>query len=100
MRALALYDQHIGRIIALIAGVIAVSVFLYGALLLGAVSHAAGRTSAEDALRALSARVGALEGQFLSQTKALSPERAAALGYVEPILVATVFAGEPSLVLR
>lgn len=100
MRALALYDSHVGRAIAVLSGIIAVSVFLYGALLLGAVSHAAGRTSAEDAVRALSARVGELEGQFLAETKALSPEKAAALGYVEPVAVATVFAGEPSLVLR
>lgn len=100
MRALALYNQHVNRVVAALAAVTALSVFLYGALLLGAVSHAAGRTSAESSVRALSARVGELEGRFLAQTKALSPERAASLGYVEPASVATVYASQPTLVLR
>jgi hypothetical protein len=100
MRALTLYNTHIRRVVAVVAGIIALSVFLYGALLLGAVAHAAGRTTAEQKLRALSSEVSKLESHYLSQTKGLSPERAANLGFVPPIAVATVFAGEPSLVVR
>src|SRR3989338_7438594 len=55
MRILTFYNAYIGRSIAVLAGIVALSVFLYGALLLGAVAHAAGRTQAEKSVRALSA---------------------------------------------
>lgn len=100
MRAITLYNERVGQVVAGLTAMVAVSVFLYGALLLGAVAHAAGQTAAEDSVRHISAAVGELEASYLSMTKTLSPERAAALGYVEPVAVATVYADQPSLVLR
>jgi hypothetical protein len=100
MRIIYFYNQHVGRVVAVLAAAVAVSVFMYGALLLGAVAHAAGQTSAEDSVRTVSAEVGKLEGSFLSLAKSLSPERAELLGYVQPTAVNTVYAEEASLVLR
>lgn len=99
MHAINLYNNYVGRIVAALLGVILVSVLLYGVLLLAAVSHAAGRTAAEDGLRSLSSQVSQLEGQYLAATKGLSPERAAAMGFVAPTAVATVFAAMPTLTL-
>lgn len=100
MRLIALYNKHAGRTAAALVALTALAVFLYGALLLGAVAHAAGRTAAEQQLRTLSSAVSALEGRYLSATQALGPERATAMGFVAPSAVATVYAGAPSLVLR
>ena len=99
MKALALYHIYTPSIIASLAGIAGISVFLYGALLLGAVAHTAARTSAEKEVRNLSLAVSSLENQFLTETKSLSPERAAALGFVAPAAVATVYAGTGSLTL-
>ena len=38
MRILSFYNSYIGRTIALLAGVVALSAFLYGGFLLGAVA--------------------------------------------------------------
>lgn len=92
MRAISWYDTHVRRAVAIFAGSIGVSVFLYGMLLLGAVAHAAGRTTAEREITRLSAEVNALETQYLAKTIALSPERAASMGFVAPAAVATVYA--------
>ena len=100
MNALALYNTYTPRVIALLAGVAGIAVFLYGALLLGAVAHTAARTAAEKQVRSLSVSVSALESEFLTETKSLSPERAAALGFVAPAAVVTVYAGTGSLTLR
>lgn len=100
MRAITLYNTIAPRVIALLAGIAGVSVFLYGAFLLGAVSHTAARTSMEKETRALSASVSTLEGEFLAETKALSRDRAMELGFVPPKEVATVYAGDGSLTLR
>lgn len=100
MRAITLYNRCAPRIIAVCAGIAGVSVFLYGALLLGAVSHTAARTSMEKETRALNASISLLEGEFLNETKALSRDRAAQLGFVAPKDVATVYAGDGSLTLR
>lgn len=100
MHAITLYNRHAGRIVALLSGILGLSVFLYGALLLGAVSHAARATAAEREVRQLSTAVSALESQYLSVTKALSPERAAELGFVPPMSVATVYAQAGGLTLR
>ncbi len=100
MKAIALYDTYIKRVIALLAGAIALAVFLYGGFLLGAVAHAAGRTAAEREVQRLSAEVSGLESTYLTETKGLSPERAAALGFVEPKNVATVYVQVQALTLR
>lgn len=100
MHAITLYNTIAPRVIALLAGIAGVSVFLYGAFLLGAVSHTAARTSMEKETRTLSASVSTLEGEFLAETKALSRDRAVELGFVPPKDVATVYAGDGSLTLR
>ncbi len=92
--------MYVRRASALLAGIIGVSVFLYGALLLGAVAHTAGRTSAEGQVKKLSSAVSVLENTFFTETKALTPERAAALGFVSPQTVFSVYAGTGSLTLR
>lgn len=78
---------------ALFAGVVALAVFLYGAFLLGAVAHAAGRTAAERQVQRLSSEISMLESTYLTETRAISTERAAALGFVAPSGTATVYAG-------
>ena len=100
MYAITLYNRFAPRVIAVLVGIAGVSVFLYGAFLLGAVSHTAARTSMEKETRTLSASVSTLEGEFLAETKALSRDRAVELGFVPPQDVATVYAGDGSLTLR
>ena len=99
MYAIALYNTFAPRIIALLLGIIGISAFLYGALLLGAVMHTAARTSAQRQVRSISVAVSSLESTFLAQTKELSPERAALLGFVQPQTVSTVYAGTGALTL-
>ena len=82
MHAITLYSRLAPRAVAVLAGIAGLSVFLYGVLLLGAVSHTAARTSMEKETRTLSASVGALESEFLAGTKALSRDRAQELGFV------------------
>ena len=86
--------------VALLAGALAIAVFLYGALLLGAVAHATGRTAAEREVQRLSAEVSQLENIYLTETKGLSLERAAAMGFVEPKSVAAVYVQTQGLTLR
>lgn len=101
MYAIKLYNLYIGRVVAVLAAIIAVSIFIYGAFLLGAVAHAAGRTAAEGKIRTLSTSVSQLESQYLAETRALSQEKAAALGFVAPVAVETVYANNGSaLTLR
>lgn len=100
MRLIHHYNQYARRSIAALAGVVALAVFLYGSLLLGAVAHAAGRTDAEKQLQKLQASVSALESQYLQETKAVTPERAASLGFVAPQESVVVYASAPSLVVR
>ena len=100
MRLITLYRAYAGRLVAVLAGVVALSVFLYGLFLLGAVAHAAGLTAAERQVRELSATVSVLEGAYLDATKALSPERAQALGFVSPLSVTAVYAQKPTLTLQ
>ena len=69
-----------------------ISVFLYGFLLLEAVAHAAARTNAERQMQSLTLKLNELETEYLNATQALTPSRAAALGFVAPTAVTTVFA--------
>ncbi len=100
MKAINFYDKYAPRIFAVLAGIAGVSVFLYGALLLGAVAHTATRTTAEREVLTISASISLLESQFLTETKSLSMERAKELGFVQPQDVVTIYAGTGSLTLR
>jgi hypothetical protein len=91
-----LYHLYVRRIVALLAAVVVVCAFLYGFFLLEAVSHAASQAQARREVAKLSGRVGELQAQYLSATKALTPERARALGFVVPVDVATVYADPAS----
>ncbi|MSR70846.1 hypothetical protein EXS62_02295 [Candidatus Kaiserbacteria bacterium] len=92
MKLIAFYNAYAARTMALLAGAVALCLFLYGAFLLGAVAHAAGRTQAERQVRTTLAQVGTLENRYLALTKAISPERAATMGFVSPVAVSTVYA--------
>ncbi len=94
--------SHIKRIMAVLAAIIALSVFLYGIFLLEAVGNTAERTSAERSIRSLTSSVSSLEQAYLDNTRDLTLERAQALGFVAPAHVTTVFAdaGAHALSLR
>lgn len=99
MRIVILYDLYAKQIIAALAATAGLSVFLYGALLLGAVAHTAGRTTTEKSLYAISAKVGVLENTYLLKNKAINLERARTLGFVQPQKISTVYIGSGSLTL-
>lgn len=96
---LALYNLYARRVVAVLVALIVVSVFMYGFFLLEAVSHAASHAQARRDIASLSSKVGKLQSQYLSATKALTPERARALGFVAPAHVATVYADQSALSL-
>lgn len=79
--------------------IIVVSTFLYGFFLLEAVSHAASQASARREIATLSSKVGRLQSQYLSATKALTPDRARSLGFVAPVDVSVVYADTNALTL-
>ncbi len=99
MRLVLLYDLYARQVIAALAATAGVSVFLYGALLLGAVAHTAGRTDTEKNLYAVNAKVGVLENTYLLKNKAINLQRAATLGFVSPQKISTVYIGAGSLTL-
>ena len=86
------YTPYLTRAMALFSGVIALSVFLYGVFLLEAIGNTAERASAEQGIQALGTTVSSLEAEYLSQTRALTLDRAHALGFVDASQVTTVFA--------
>lgn len=96
---LALYHLYARRVIASLVALIVVSVFMYGFFLLEAVSHAAAHAQARREIATLSSKVGKLQSQYLSATKALTPERARSLGFVSPVHVAVVYADQSALSL-
>lgn len=91
---LSLLQTYLTRAVAVLAGVCAVAVFLYGTFLLLAVSHTAARSTAQKQIGVVTAHVGSLEMQYLTLTKELTPQRAADLGFVTPAKAAhaTIFA--------
>jgi len=89
-RVAVTYQPYLPRIAATLVVVCAIAAFLYGAFLLEAVGQAASRTNAERQIHSLSVELSVLEGQYLTATKELTPERAKALGYVQPSQVSTV----------
>jgi hypothetical protein len=96
---LALYHIYVRRCVALLAAIVVVSAFLYGFFLLEAVSHAASQAKVRRDIAGLSSKVAMLQAQYLSATKAITPERARVLGFVAPTAVATVYTGESGLSL-
>lgn len=77
---------------ALCGATIAISAFVYGFFLLEAVGHTASRSEAENAIRRVVSELGALESSYLSHTRQVTPELAAALGFVSPVETSVVFA--------
>lgn len=91
MRTVTLvYETHARTLFALLAGVCALGVFLYGGLLLGAVAHAAAATEAKREVAALSDKLASLESEYLSYNKVLTEARARELGFVAPVKVTVV----------
>ncbi len=99
LNPIALYHHWVRRIVALLVATIALSVFIYGFFLLEAVSHAANQAQARQEISKLSSKVGQLQSQYLSATRALTPERARSLGFVAPTDVAVVYASADGLSL-
>ncbi len=99
LNPIALYHLYVRRAVAALVAVIVVSAFAYGFFLLEAVSHAASQAQARREVSKLSSTVGKLQSQYLSATKALTPERARALGFVSPVEVAVVYADADTLSL-
>jgi hypothetical protein len=92
MQKVAVAQLYLNRAAALCGMAIAVSLFLYGGLLLSAVSHAAVRTAAEREMREISASISALEAKYFEATRAITPERAREMGFTAPVSSVTVFA--------
>lgn len=90
--AALVYQDHLSKIIAALAGVVVVALFLYGFFLLEAVMHTAARADGEVEIQATNARLSILESQYLSLTRTMTPGRAQELGFVPPTSVSTVFA--------
>ena len=94
MNSIDTYNLYVSRVLALLAGICALAVFLYGTFLLIAVGHTAARTTAQEVINHTGVGVTELEVRYLAETKSLTPERAAELGFVTPLgaSVSTVFA--------
>lgn len=90
-----MYSTIVRRLSALLIAVCALSVFLYGALLLMAVSHAAHLSSAQDKIHGLTTQLSAAESTYLAQTQALDAQTAVALGLSKPSSVSIVYAAAP-----
>lgn len=96
-----MYHTYLSRLTAALACLCAASVICYGIFLLMAVSHTAARTQAQRDVMRMTAKLGDMEMHYLSQQRALTPERAAALGFVKPHTTVTVHtASGPSLSLN
>jgi len=89
------YQPYLPRIAAVLAGLCALSVFLYGALLLETVAHAAARQSAQSKINSLDLALGGLESKYLADTQAITPQQAVALGFVPAQSITTVAASAP-----
>ncbi len=99
LRTLPRYQAYLSRTAAVLAGLCAVSVFLYGIFLLLAVEHTASRSAAQNQINTLTAQLGTLETQYLGETQNITPQTASALGFVAPVEVSTVFAGKSASTL-
>lgn len=91
------YQPYIPRVGAVLGGICAIAIFLYGAFLLLAVMHTAARTSLEKQISATMAELGDLEAVYLAETKKLTPERATDMGFAAPVAVSVVFTAGQNL---
>jgi hypothetical protein len=91
-RVAVAYQPYLSRSVVLLAVVLAASVFLYSTFLLEAVAHTAAETTADAQLQSITEQLSTLENQYLTLTQALTPQKAAALGFVTPTAVASVYA--------
>lgn len=96
MQRVAHIQLHLSRFSVVLCTIIALSMFLYGALLLMAVSHTASRSAAERQMREVAAGISALETTYFQATKTITPELALERGFVPPASTVTVFATEVS----
>jgi len=94
MKALALYHMYVARVAAVLAVFCATAVFMYGAFLLMAVSHAAQMSSAQHEIKVLTGTLSKAESQYLAATNAISLATATAMGLVKPTSVAIVSAAK------
>ncbi len=93
MKALAhKYGPYMNRTMAVLAGLIALSLFLYGVFLLGAVAHTAERTTSERAIARYTSELSKLEATYLTLTKNITLDRAYAMGLTAPTSVTTAYA--------
>jgi hypothetical protein len=100
MYALAIrYNPYLSRAAGILAGIIALALFMYGVFLLEAVAHTAARTQAQNEIRATKSHLAGLEGQYLDLTKNMDALKAQALGFVAPKEVTTVYASAPKVPL-
>jgi len=100
MTAVALYNQYIRRVAALLALICAVAVFLYGTFLLMAVAHAASIAGAARQVRTLTTEVSKLEATYLTLTKSLTITDATAMGFEKPHQIVVVYAQQGALTLN
>lgn len=98
-KSLAIYNTYSRSAFAVLAGACALSVFLYGVFLLEAVGHTASRARAAQEIKHIKSGLSDLESRYLAATQALTPQKAAALGFVSPKDIATVYAKGNSTVL-
>lgn len=92
-KAIALsYGPYMTRIMAGLAGIIALSLFLYGIFLLEAVAHTAERTEAEREVAIHTSELSELQATYLTLTKEITPTRAESIGFVSPVRVTSVYA--------
>ena len=89
-----MYNLYLSRVAVTLTILCTLSVFLYGIFLLMAVTHTAGRTVAERQMNDLTAHLGDMEMQYLSEQRSLTPERAVALGFVKPVEVSSVYTAD------
>ena len=87
-----MYQPYLSRMVVFLVVVLTISIFLYSFFLLEAVAHAAAMTTAEARVQTISGQLSTLEGQYLSLTQSLTPQKAAALGFVTPLNLETVYA--------
>ncbi|HVV39142.1 MAG TPA: hypothetical protein VHD31_02335 [Candidatus Paceibacterota bacterium] len=100
MKSIAItYTPILHRVIALLAAVTVLAVFLYGFFLLEAVANTAKRAAAEKHVAELTSQMGALEQQYLTQTRDLTLDQAHQMGFESPKTVTTVYAAGPSKAL-
>lgn len=96
-RAIAVVNTpRLYRAAAVMAAVTVCSLLLYGIFLLEAVGSTAKRAHAEREIKAVTSELSGMQARYLAHTKTISPEQAAALGFVKPTEVATVYAAAAS----